>query len=173
MDSHDDGPPIGGDYDDGLIHLEDMSFDFEAFFVRFRAKELTEEEGEEFHARLMGLYCRCIFEEKRPPDWVLNYIAGEFYKILAGGAWNDSFPLPWHPRDPIHTRAEEQALQIYCDIANRIHANPELKVTATIAQVAAQHNVSLETARAAWYEQKKRMKAQGAQENYLKIVSKN
>lgn len=161
MDSHDDGPPVDGDHDDGLIHLEDMSFDFEDYFVRFRAKELSEQESEEFHARLMGLYCKCVFSGEKPPGWVSDYIANEFCKVLAGGDWNDSFPLPWSPRDKITwgTRAEHDALQIFCDIANLHKQNPEENITTAIQQVASDHSVSYEKARAAWYKHKGALKS--------------
>lgn len=166
MASKDDGPPddgaVGDDYlTDGLVHLEDISFDFEDYFKRYWAKEMSEEERAEYHARVMGIYCRDIFAQKKPLDWVLEYIANEFSKILAGGQWNDSFPLPWHPADPIRygTRADQEALEIYCEIHNFMRLNPDVKITAAIEAVASGRNVSYEKARAGWYKHKAKLKA--------------
>lgn len=166
MTSKDDGTPDddmpGNDYlTDGLIHLEDTSFDFEDYFKRLKADELSEDELAEYPARVMGLYCQKISANKVPPDWVLKYFAREFYKILAGGAWNDSFPLPWNPASPVEllSRTEQEAFDIFADVSWCIKDNPGAKVTEVIQVVADKRHISYEKARAAWYKHKAKMKA--------------
>jgi len=126
-------------------------FDYDGFFERARNRSLSASESEEFSARIMGVFCRDIFAERKPPDWVLHFIANEFSNVLMGKPWVDAFPLPWTQRTPIGTRAEIQSLQIACDIAQILKEDSEAKVTEAIGLVASKHCVSYETARAAWY----------------------
>jgi hypothetical protein len=138
--------------------FNDPKFDFEGYFERSRARSLTESESEEFHARIIGMFCRDIFKERKPPDWVLEYIANEFSNVLHGKEWVDAFPLPWTQRTSILSRSEELAAQISCDVANILKDEPSAKVTEIIREVASKHNVSYETARAAWYARRQAFK---------------
>lgn len=141
--------------DEGLINLADTDFNFEDYFSRFGRGETSAQENAEWDARVLGLFCRDVFEERKVPTWVLEHLANEFSKILAGGKWNDSFPLPWHPADPVRSRSEEIALQIFCDIANEMKRDCTQKITSVIKEIADRHHVSYETARAAWYKHRK------------------
>jgi hypothetical protein len=126
-------------------------FDYSGFFERAQNRSLSASESEEFCARVMGIFCRDIFAERKPPEWVLQFIANEFSNVLMGKPWVDAFPLPWTQRTPIGTRAEIQSLQIACDIAQMLKDESDAKVTEAIGLVAAERCVSYETARAAWY----------------------
>ena len=147
--------------------LDDLEFDFKGYFDRFRSGSLTEIEREEFCARILGMFCRDIFAQRKPPDWVLNFIASEFSNVLYGKPWVDAFPLPWTEQTNVLTRAEELAMQIACDVAKILKAEEGAKVTTTISRVASNHNVSYETARAAWYSRR------NAFEWFLNSDSKN
>lgn len=146
-----EGAQIQAEDESSPYRLDDLEFDFEGYFDRFRSGSLTAIEREEFCARIMGMFCRDIFAQRKPPDWVLNFVANEFSNVLYGKPWADAFPLPWTERTPVWTRAEELALTIACDIAQILKDDQGAKVTATISRVASNHNVSYETARAAWY----------------------
>lgn len=163
MDHHVDGE--GSDFDDeedGLIYLNDVSFDFDDYFDRARKEELTSEEFEVYDARVIGLYCRSVYRKEVPPTWVMERIANEFFKVLAGGDWNDSFPLPWNPMSeaPMFggSRATKKAFEMYGAIYRLLDADKELKVTEAIQRVADENHVSYETARAAWYKYKNQFK---------------
>lgn len=162
MDTHDDeGMPVGYDPDDGLTHLENLNFDFEDYFFRAREERLSAQEWSEFDARVLGLYCRDTYANKTPPAWVRESIADEFFKVLAGGDSRESFPMPWHTGEgPVRlSRAAQLALDIFSDIADLMHSNPEVKITTACRQIAEAHHVSYETARAAWYKHKPPLKS--------------
>lgn len=137
--------------DEGLIDLSDMTFDFDDYFKRFDEKTLTQEEFEEFSARVMGLFCREFIEHRAVPHWVMNYMCEQMYKVLGGEEWAHAFPLPWTTETPIRSRSDQLALEMFCDIANQLKADPTAKVTTVIASVASTRNVSYELARAGYY----------------------
>ncbi len=162
MDTNDDGGvPDGYEPDDGFAHLEDLGFDFEDYFARAREERLSALEWGEFDARILGLYCRDTYANKIPPAWVRESIANEFFKVLAGGDSRESFPMPWSAAEapPQLSRAAQLALDIFRDIADLMHINPELKITAACKQIGDVHHVSYETARAAWYKHKPPLKS--------------
>lgn len=152
MDSANDNRQPEDSADGELIRLSDLTFNFEDYFERSRTKELSEQEQGEWHARIIGLFCREIFDEKKPPDWILNYIAEQFCWILDGKPWNHAFPLPWDAPDySLGSRAEDDAMEIFIDVANLIRSEPGIKITNAIRRIAETRNVSFEKARSAWY----------------------
>lgn len=161
MDMHDDGPPGGDGQDDGLIHLEDLSFDFEDYFKRADAEELSQQESIEFPARVIGRYCRDIYARKLPPVWVLDYVAEAFSKVLAGGEWDDELPMPWTVPNTSHfpSRSMLESIEIIAEISRLMQENPEVRVTSAITAAATAHNVSYEKARAVWYKHNRPKKA--------------
>lgn len=85
--------------DDGLIHLHDMSFDFEDYFKRHGTEEMCDEEAEEFDARVMGIFCRDFFNSGGDPDaiqpWVIAYLAKAMFNVLGGVPWSQALPTPF------------------------------------------------------------------------------
>lgn len=168
MNSTNDDRDLEETVDDDLTHLSDLTFNYEGYFERSRAKELSEQERDEWHARIMGLFCREIFDGKKPPDWILNYIAEQFCWVLDGKPWNHAFPLPWDtPSYSLGSRAEDDAMDIFIDISSLIKSEPEIKITSAITRVAKTRNVSFEKARAAWYRRRSTLPA-----GFLKKTSK-
>lgn len=143
------------------INLNDMDFDFEDYFERFRAGEMGDDEKEEFDARVLGLFCQSFIKSRGDssaiPKWVAEYMCEQIYKVLAGLEFCTAFrmPEPWQQPTPIYSRAEESAISIFCDIANLLKGDASIKVTNAIAAIAIKRNVSYETARAAYYKRVK------------------
>lgn len=132
-------------------NLADFSFDFDAYFARAEQRSLTQEEEDEYSARVIGLFCREVFLRKAPPSWVLQHMADRLADVLDGVAWNDALPLPWLPATPLRSRKSQRDMSIFCEIANALSADPKAKVTRLIEEAADRHCVSYETARSAWY----------------------
>lgn len=109
----------------------------------------------EFHLRMIQHFIERVGSETQPDKWVMEALADNFLKVVMGGRWEDEFPLPWTQASSPFSRAEKSALNIYCDIANALKANPKLKVTDAINKIAGEHFVSYEKARAAYYSYKK------------------
>lgn len=84
----------------------------------------------------------------------MKALADAFMKVVMGGRWEDELPLPWTEASSYLPRAENDAISIYCDIANALKADPDAKVVATINAVASTRCVSFEKARAAYYKYK-------------------
>ena len=134
-----------------------LGFDFESFFEK---RERTPEEWSEYDMRIMGWFCRDFWKNLDPNDihpFVLHYIAKKFYNVLAGDTFNNQMPLPWDPEDPVFSKAEQQGIEIFVNVANQLKADKKAKVTNVIASVAQDYNVSYETARAAYYKRVKNL----------------
>lgn len=146
-DTIDDGP------------LTDINeFDFDAYFEK-SSHEMTKEESAEFTMRVIGLFCRDFFQSGGDPaalkPWVVNYIAKQFYFVLAGDEWERAFPLPWTKPTELTTRRGSRAMQIYCHVENTRKDNPKRKVTTLLHEMAEDFCVSYETARGDYYAIKK------------------
>jgi len=137
----------------------DPQFDFESYFAKTGTGTATKEELEEFAMRVMGQFMRDFCENGATgvPHWIMNYLCEQFNMVLLGEEWERAFPLPWTTPTPIYSRSQQQALEIFCDVANALKGDPSLSVTTAIAAAARSKNVSYETARAAWYKQVKNM----------------
>jgi hypothetical protein len=144
--------------DDGLIHLHNLSFDFEEYFDR-GLEQMSEGEREEFKARIYGLFCRDVFlsggDMRRVSFWAANYVAERLYQALGGVPWEDIMGLPWDEPTPFFTAKGQRAFEIYAAITNSLAQNPDANTTDLIAQQATKHCVSYETARADYYTWKK------------------
>lgn len=143
------------------IDLADMSFDFDDYFGRFRSGDMSEEEKEEFAARVIGVFCRGVFRSKGDPAnipfWAANYVAEQLYKVLGGLPWANAFHLPfWYPPEhPFLSKQGERAMHIYAEVENARKTRDEFNVTSLLAEQAAKLCVSYETARADYYAIKK------------------
>ncbi len=148
--------------DDEFPEYGDISkpFDYVAFCERIRSGHGTAIDHNEFTIRAMQMYILAIYRDEQPEKWVQQYFADQFLKILNGGLWCDELPLPWVPQSEIWTRAEKQAIDIFCDIANTKRLNPKTNITELIHVTAKNHSVSYETARAGYYEGKRRWEIQ-------------
>ena len=65
------GAPVG----DGFIYLHDYDFDFDNYFDRHAAGELSEEEKGDFAARVYGMFCRDFFKSGGNPAVVQPWVA--------------------------------------------------------------------------------------------------
>lgn len=148
--------------DDGLIHLHDLSFDFEDYFDRFHSGDMTDQERDEFSARVYGMFCRDFFtsggDPGAVPRWVANYIAEKLFQVLGGVPWQDIMGMPWDEPTPYLTPKGQRALAIYADVENTLNSTPGANTTDVISEQAKKHNVSYETARADYYAMKKSLK---------------
>lgn len=145
------------------IFAEGRSPYFEECRERIKNGTATDLDIEEFHMRLMQRFCINVYEEKPVESFILYAFADAFSKMLMGGYWNDEIPLPWIPRTPIRSRAEERDLKIYCEIENKIRAalkedpSKKQKITKLLKAAAFNHNCSYEIARDGYYKLKKKL----------------
>lgn len=144
--------------DEYIVNLIDLTFDFEDYFQRSANGTLTEEEQKEFNGRICGQFCRDFYKNGNAsdvPNGIMKYMANQMFLVLAGEEWESAFPLPWTTPTPIRSRADEIALTIFCDIANLLRQDANIKTVKAIEVMADKHHVSFEKARAAWYNGKK------------------
>ena len=159
--------------DDGLIHLHDLSFDFEDYFERYDKGEMDEDEASEYNARVMGLFCKALWENggdtSAVPGWVAHHLAKKFYESLGGVAWGDLMGLPWDQKNPRFTKKGQRAFDIYAYIQNTLKIQPDANVTDLLAEAAKQLNLSFETIRADYYAMKKALDSNPASmpDNFL------
>lgn len=159
--------------DDGLIHLHDLSFDFEDYFERYDKREMDEDEASEYNARVMGLFCKALWESggdtSAVPGWVAHHLAKKLYESLGGESWGDLMGLPWDPKTPLLTKKGQRAFDIYAYIQNTLKSQPDANVTDLLAEAAGQLNVSYETARADYYAMKNALSSDPASmpDNFL------
>lgn len=148
------GAPVG----DGFIHLHDCDFDFDNYFYRHAAGELSEEEEGDFSARVYGMFCRDFFKSHGDPaaiqPWVASYIAKKLHAALAGAPWNDIMGLPWDEPTPRFTPKGQRAFDTYAHVHNTRLGQPNANVTDLIAEAAQKFSVSFETARNDYYTMK-------------------
>lgn len=142
------------------INLMDLDFDFEDYFERFRSGEMSEEEKEEFDARVIGVFCRGVFRSNEDPAnipfWAANYLAEQLYKVLGGEPWTNALPLPWYPREEtFFSKKGKRAMEIYCAVENARRSIDSFNVVDLISEQAKKHCVSYETARADYYSVRK------------------
>lgn len=172
----DEKPKIKQDIpDDGLVHLHDMSFDFEDYFERHGTDRMSKEEEEEFSARVYGVFCRSVFQSGGDPSkisfWAANYVAEKLYQALGGVPWQDIMGLPWDEPTPWLTTKGQRALDIFAGIENTSKQRPDANVTDLISEQAKKHSVSYETARADYYAIKKGIEQNnGIPHNFLNRI---
>lgn len=149
------GVPVG----DGEVYLNDLDFDFEDYFKRSAAGELSEDESGDHSARVYGMFCRDFFksggDSAAIQPWVANYIAKKLYEALRGEPWNNIMRLPWDEPTSDLTPKGQRAFETYAHVHNTLREQPDAKVTDLIAEAAKNSNVSFETARADYYAMKK------------------
>ena len=147
------------DNEDGLVNLQDLTFDFEDYFERHDAGNMSEDEKRDFSARIYGMFCRDFFNSSGDPGaikpCVANYIAKKLYQVLGGVPWGDIMRMPWDEPTPFLTPRGERALNIYACIENALKDTPSANVTNLICEQSSILNVSYETARADYYAAKK------------------
>lgn len=111
-----------------------------------------------FHAAMLRKFCNQVIANEPVDRWILGVLTDTFHYILRGAAWEERLHLPgremppeWGPYSP----KDNRNLQIFCDAENMRRDGVE--ITKALEQVAADRNVSFETARAAYYEWRKRL----------------
>lgn len=161
MDEKHDEPhaPAPGVGPDGLVHLDNYDFDFEGYFERHGSGQMEPAEAEEFQARIYGMFCRDVFRSggdmSKVSFWAANYVAERLHQALGGVPWHDIMRLPWDEPTPMFTPKGQRAFDIYAGVRNGGGDQADANVTDLIAQQAALHHVSFETARADYYAMKK------------------
>lgn len=142
-----------------LIQLDDFDFDFQDYFRRHKAGDMDEDEKKEFSARMYGYFCALVDQSDgqsvRLPFWVANFISKRFRDALGGVPWEDIMALPWDEPTPYFSQKGLRALDIYGKITEGLKGSSGAAITTLIAEQASNHNVSYETARAAYYAFKK------------------
>lgn len=157
----------------GAGEIHDLDFDFENYFKRNKAGELSAEEQREWQARVYGLYCSSYYKSggdpSAIPSWVAGYVADRLFDALQGRPWADNMQLPWDEPEPWLNPKGERAMAIYCGVENGKRADAQANTTSLIAAQAEEHNVSYETARADYYAIKKGIDWKtGVPEKFLK-----
>jgi hypothetical protein len=157
---------------DGLVHLNDLDFDYEDYFERHGTDRMTPAEAEEFQARIYGMFCRDVFRSggdmSKVSFWAANYVAERLHEALGGVPWHDIMRLPWDEPTPMFTPKGQRAFDIYAGVKNGGADNPGANVTDLIAQQASAHNVSFETARSDYYTMKRALEwKQGIPKKFL------
>lgn len=161
------------DYFEYHKNLGDIDFDFESYFARHKAQELSEEELDEYPARVYALFCSLVYKSHSDPieipAWAAEYVADRLFSGLMGVPWNEEMKLPWdnEAESPLNPRGQ-RAMSIYVDIENRKTSEPSAKTTDLIAWQAGENNVSFETARADYYAMKKAIEKKDMPERFLK-----
>lgn len=149
--------------DDGMVHLHDLSFDFENYFEQYDKGVLSNDERNDYNARVYGMFCRDFFDSGGDPSavkpWVANYLAKKLYQVLGGVPWQDIMGMPWDEPTAYLTARGKRAFDIYAGVENELNAEPLANVTDLISQQAQSYHVSYETARADYYAMKKGFKA--------------
>ncbi|MBS3996691.1 MAG: hypothetical protein KGZ67_05040 [Hydrogenophaga sp.] len=142
--------------DDRLVHLHDLTFDFEKYFDEY--EDLSDEEKAEFPCRVMGLYCKEFYESGGDPSaispWVAKYIANAMYNVLGGVPWSQALPTPFDDPESQHiwTPKGRRAMDTYCAVTSG--KSDGFDVSAMLCKQADRQNVSYETARADYYKAK-------------------
>lgn len=152
------GAPQG----DGVIHLMDLDFDFEDYFKRHREGNMSDDEKQDFSARIGGMFCRDFYKSGGDASaiqpWVMSYIVDRVFQSLGGVPWGDLMNLPWDNKTKFFTPKGQRAFDIYAHVENTLKKQPDANVTDLISEAARNHNVSYETARADYYAMKKGIK---------------
>ena len=158
------------------VDLSDLGFDFEGYFDRWENKRLSEEEMEDFDARVIGLFCRRMLiggtatgQWSRWEDFAAYLLAKKLRPVTGGVRWVHAFDLAHEPRQSEYTRVGQRALDAYCSIENERRANPSRKITDILQDVATGMNVSYESVRDGYYLTKKAIeKKEGLPDRFLK-----
>lgn len=149
--------------DDELIQLSDLEFDFEDYFRRYHTPEMTEDEGEEFSARIYGMFCRDVYAAEEVngmitiPSWAATYIADKLMQALGGVEWEEIMGLPWDDttKYSYFNAIGSRAIAIWSAIEMQKNSEKKISTTTAIAEQAGKHNVSYECARGDYYEMRK------------------
>lgn len=147
---------------DNIVYLDDLKFDFEDYFERFHAGNMSDDEKNDFAARVCGMFCRDFWSSGGKPEavqpWVMSYIANMLHQSIGGVPWGDLASLPWDATTQFFTPKGQRAFDIYAHVENSLKDTPDANVTDLISEGAKHHNVSYETARADYYAMKKAIK---------------
>ncbi|MEC5397929.1 hypothetical protein [Uliginosibacterium sp. H1] len=125
--------------------------DFSKYMERIADGTATERHHEEFALRMILRFCENAESASVEPV-VLRYLAEQLFKVAMGGRWEDELPLPWAKMSLPWTRAEWDALQIYCFVSSTHSADSSQPITKAIEKAAAHFSCSYEKARAAYYD---------------------
>jgi hypothetical protein len=159
--------------DEDLIQLEDLTFDFEDYFARHGTEAMSQEEAEEFQARIYGMFCRDVYASDTGgqmitvPAWTAVYIANKLIQALGGVEWEEIMGLPWDDTSKYfyYNDTGLRALAIYSAVESQRNAEEKKGITSALAEQAGKHNVSYETARSDYYDMKKALTKKGPMPN--------
>lgn len=131
--------------------------DIDELFTRVDSGNATPLDSELFHACILDRFItQANWGEGKVDPWILRTLSEMFFKVLAGGEWNDEIRLPGRPVSSPWSQKEQRDLSIYCDVANAVNLQGS-KPVAAIQRAADEHCVSYETARAGYYHWKNRL----------------
>ena len=82
--------------------------DFDEYMERIGNKEASPQEHEEFELRIIQNFIDSVYAREPPRQWVMDYLADRFFRVLHGGEWAREFPLPWIPVPADFSRAEDR-----------------------------------------------------------------
>lgn len=137
-------------------NLADLSFDFEGYFERHRSGRMSDAEAKEFDARMIGMFCRDVFQggPGAVQPWVARALANGMFRVLQGEEWDSALPMPSIPVDKFSpfSRVEKRALKVYCNITNALTADPTANVTDLLKAEAENLFLAFPTIRADYYE---------------------
>ena len=134
-------------------NLADLTFDFEGYFERHRTGRMPDAEAKEFDARMIGMFCRDVFQggPGAVKPWVAKAIANGMFKVLNGEDWDCALPMPWSPDFSPFSLVEQRALEVYCAVTNALTANPKAGLVKLLEAEAASRKKAFSTMSGDYY----------------------
>lgn len=112
---------------------------------------------EHHHAALLCRFAERVHAGEEIEPFILKFLAAAFWNVLHGMPLDDAIRLPGRPRPPewqtIHPK-DQRDVALFFDVSELIEGGK--KVTDAINAIAKTRNLSMETVRKAYYDQKKR-----------------
>jgi len=136
----------------GEVHpdLDNLDFDFEGYFARWMARELSHFEEREYQARMVAKFCRDVRDGMVTGPGV-EHIAALMMATLRGHRIR---LMPWD--EPPVSRRSKRAMRIMLAVHQALSEaydrnEPSPKVTDILRDQAQAHNISFSTAVADYY----------------------
>lgn len=164
----------------------------EPFFSKEEKGKLSERELAEYDARVIGLFCRSVFDalgfqqrlkkddywplshakhfntesSVQVPAWVAAYLAERLRQVLRGSHWNQVLPTPFAPAESIFTRTGERAISVYREVTQGLATGRT--VSELLREQADKRHLSYEAIRGDYYRVKGAMSDDGDLSQFLK-----
>lgn len=141
---------------DGLLHLHDLTYDFEDYFDRHGTDAMSEDEAKEFSLRVLGLFCKDFWESGGNPaaiqPWVANYLAKVFFQICGGVPMREALPTVFEPSPDWLTPKGLRAFEIYAFCKS--NSSDQSTLSSRLKKCAETHCLSYEAVRGDYYAMK-------------------